>query len=262
MAPFLRCLRQRTIFRLNSKPLLYRVANRLPDFRNVQTFLRTEERLHGYTSDAGGDRSILRADPDGRSIWTGPATRNSLQSTPTAGCRSSFGKAGPCTSAPRSPYSCAIAIRNQVWHPPLMILHERFTADTGLFFQYRPERVSAFLLPRPLCRGLPLLNLVHKGVATVGFRKPGRLSMIRSVAASGCSVGRFSAADIYLFMLTTCLRPARGHPTVDQFPNVRRIADAVVQIPGVQRVYEPGSQIQTTDSATAAWTEFPVRATD
>lgn len=50
---------------------------------------------------------------------------------------------------------------------------------------------------------------------------------------------RFSAADIYLFMLTTWLRPARGHPTIDEFPNVKRIADLVVQRPSVQLVYEP-----------------------
>ena len=50
---------------------------------------------------------------------------------------------------------------------------------------------------------------------------------------------RFSAADIYLFMLTTWLRQARGHPAIDQFPNVKRIADKVVQRPSVQKVYHP-----------------------
>jgi len=50
---------------------------------------------------------------------------------------------------------------------------------------------------------------------------------------------RFSAADIYLFMLTTWLRPARGHPSIDEFPNVKRIADVVMQRPSVQLVYEP-----------------------
>ncbi|MFD1160586.1 glutathione S-transferase family protein [Roseovarius aestuarii] len=49
----------------------------------------------------------------------------------------------------------------------------------------------------------------------------------------------FSAADIYLFMLTTWLRQAKGHPAIDEFPNVRRIADLVVQRPSVQRVYQP-----------------------
>ena len=50
---------------------------------------------------------------------------------------------------------------------------------------------------------------------------------------------RFSAADIYLFMLTTWLRPAIGHPTIEDFSNVKRIADAVLQRSSVQMVYEP-----------------------
>lgn len=50
---------------------------------------------------------------------------------------------------------------------------------------------------------------------------------------------RFSAADIYLFMLTTWLRSAKGHPAISEFPNVKRIADVVLQRPSVQLVYEP-----------------------
>ncbi len=49
----------------------------------------------------------------------------------------------------------------------------------------------------------------------------------------------FSAADIYLFMLTTWLRPTKGHPSVEEFPNVGRVAGAVAQRPTVQRVYGP-----------------------
>ncbi|MGI9386653.1 MAG: glutathione S-transferase family protein [Methyloligellaceae bacterium] len=49
---------------------------------------------------------------------------------------------------------------------------------------------------------------------------------------------RFSAADIYLFMLTTWLGPSRGQPSSDEFPNVKRIADAVMNRPSVQLVYE------------------------
>ena len=48
---------------------------------------------------------------------------------------------------------------------------------------------------------------------------------------------QFSAADIYLFMLTTWLETSRGHPDVSEFPNVRRIANAVRLRPSVQRVY-------------------------
>ena len=48
---------------------------------------------------------------------------------------------------------------------------------------------------------------------------------------------KFSAADIYLFMLTTWLEPSRGQPAVQEFPNVKRIADAVVLRPSVRLVY-------------------------
>lgn len=48
---------------------------------------------------------------------------------------------------------------------------------------------------------------------------------------------RFSAADIYLFMLTTWLRTSRGHPSTYEFPNVKRISERVVQRPSVQFVY-------------------------
>ncbi len=48
---------------------------------------------------------------------------------------------------------------------------------------------------------------------------------------------RFSAADIYLFMLTTWLKPTLGHPSIDKFPNVMRIAEAVLLRPSVRLVY-------------------------
>ncbi len=48
---------------------------------------------------------------------------------------------------------------------------------------------------------------------------------------------QFSAADIYLFMLTTWLRSERGQPRAGEFPNVKRIADAVMKRPSVQKVY-------------------------
>ena len=54
---------------------------------------------------------------------------------------------------------------------------------------------------------------------------------------------RFSAADIYLYMLTTWVQPNRGHPRVDEFPNVDRIAQAIARRPSVQKVY--GSAAET-----------------
>ena len=50
---------------------------------------------------------------------------------------------------------------------------------------------------------------------------------------------RFSAADIYLHMLTTWLKPSKGHPSIDEFPAVKRIANKAMQRPSIQRVYKP-----------------------
>jgi len=48
---------------------------------------------------------------------------------------------------------------------------------------------------------------------------------------------KFSAADIYLFMLTTWLRNYKNHPKVGEFPNVKRITDKVLERPSAQKVY-------------------------
>jgi|TARA_B110000090_G_scaffold85359_1_gene97007 glutathione S-transferase len=48
---------------------------------------------------------------------------------------------------------------------------------------------------------------------------------------------QFSAVDIYLFMLTTWLDPLREHPSINEFANVKRIADAVMIRPNTQAIY-------------------------
>jgi glutathione S-transferase len=55
----------------------------------------------------------------------------------------------------------------------------------------------------------------------------------------------FSAADIYLFMLTTWLSESRNHPSVDSFSNVDRVATAVMKRPSIQLVYQ--SYIKRTE---------------
>ncbi len=47
----------------------------------------------------------------------------------------------------------------------------------------------------------------------------------------------FSAADIYLYMLTTWLSEAKAHPKLGAFPNVARIAGAVAERESVRTVY-------------------------
>ena len=59
---------------------------------------------------------------------------------------------------------------------------------------------------------------------------------------------RFSAVDIYLFMLTTWLKPWLGHPSVNEFPNVKRIADAVILRPSIQCVYSDWIQTYSSNS--------------
>jgi hypothetical protein len=39
-------------------------------------------------------------------------------------------------------------------------------------------------------------------------------------------------------MLTTWLDPTQGHPSIEEFPNVKRVADAVMSRPSIQLVYE------------------------
>ena len=48
---------------------------------------------------------------------------------------------------------------------------------------------------------------------------------------------KFSAVDIYLFMLTTWLNESRGHPSVQEFPNVSRIARRVLDRQATRVVY-------------------------
>jgi len=48
---------------------------------------------------------------------------------------------------------------------------------------------------------------------------------------------RFSAADIYLFMLTTWLNEFLEHPSLESFPNVERVATEIMNRPSVARIY-------------------------
>ena len=49
---------------------------------------------------------------------------------------------------------------------------------------------------------------------------------------------QFSAVDIYLFMLTTWLDPLLKNPKIEEFINVKRVADAVSNRPKTQTVYK------------------------
>jgi len=48
---------------------------------------------------------------------------------------------------------------------------------------------------------------------------------------------RSNLGDLHLFLLTTWRQADRGHLEMDEFPDVKRIADMVLQRPSVQRVF-------------------------
>ena len=48
---------------------------------------------------------------------------------------------------------------------------------------------------------------------------------------------RFSAADVYLFMLTTWLNESLGHPSLESFPNVEKVAAEDMNRPSVDPNY-------------------------
>jgi glutathione S-transferase len=58
---------------------------------------------------------------------------------------------------------------------------------------------------------------------------------------------QFSAADIYLFMLTTWLSKSHQHPAIDSFVNVERVAVKVMQRPSVRSIYASHISDITTD---------------
>ena len=47
----------------------------------------------------------------------------------------------------------------------------------------------------------------------------------------------FSAADIYLYMLTTWLEPSRGHPKLSNFSNVQRVVKQASTRSSIKLVY-------------------------
>ena len=78
--------------------------------------------------------------------------------------------------------------------------------------------------------GLPihqLMSLVHSGAGHRRLRETWQIINDQIGDNKWILGDQFSAADIYLFMLTTWLEPLRGQPEVQEFPNVKRIADAV-----------------------------------
>lgn len=143
-------------------------------------------------------------------------------------------------------YECAaITIFLCDRHPEAKLAPAADTPERGLFLQtlvyfsssvqnafqldYYPERFADTLADEPSAqrRGLRRLRETWQVIND-------------QIGDNDWMLGdKFSAADIYLLMLTTWLKPSRGQPSTGDFPNVKRIADAVMKRPSIQRVFEP-----------------------
>ena len=58
---------------------------------------------------------------------------------------------------------------------------------------------------------------------------------------------RFSAVDIYLFMLTTWLKSAKGHPAIDEFPTSNVVPMRLCRGQAFNLSTIPGSRIRSTE---------------
>ena len=80
----------------------------------------------------------------------------------------------------------------------------------------------------------------YPGIEQQGFKRLTSLWQIvdEAIGQKPWLLGEsFSAADIYLFMLSTWLSVEYRHPDLGQFPNVKRISDKVKQRPSVTKAY-------------------------
>ena len=171
---------------------------------------------------------------------------------------------------PRPPEQ--LAINPNGWIPVLIgdvAIYEAAAITIYLCDQYP----SADLAPRPaqMTRGLFLQTLVYfsssvqnafqlnyypdrftetsdgySGAMQRGIRRLRETWQVidTQIGANQWVLGdKFSAVDIYLFMLTTWLKDSRGHPSVQEFPSVARISEKVLLRPATQKVYGEALQI-------------------
>ena len=169
------------------------------------------------------------------------------------------------SSGPRSPELLAVNPNGLV---PVLVSEEGPCYGCGAIFTFLCDRHSEFeLAPRTgdRHRGLFLQWLFFfssslQNAFSMTYRA-NRFSAVESgysgVEQQGCkrltslwqivddAIGQkpwllgepFSAADIYLFMLSTWLSAEYGHPDLTQFANVKRVSDKVKQRPSVATAY-------------------------
>ena len=129
-------------------------------------------------------------------------------------------------------------------HPEIQLAPGPTDSDRGLFLQwlffFSSSLQNAFQMtyyPNRFCAS-------SKDEASVKRRSTSRLQELWQVVDAAIGEkdwllgNQFSAADIYLFMLTTWLSESHQHPAADSFANIKRVAAKVMQRPSVRFIYE------------------------
>jgi glutathione S-transferase len=129
-------------------------------------------------------------------------------------------------------------------HPEIQLAPGATDPDRGLFLQwlffFSSSLQNAYQMtyyPNRFCAS-------SKNEKSVKNRSTSRLEELWQVVDDAIEekdwlLGkRFSAADVYLFMLTTWLSESHQHPAADSFSNVKRVAAKVMQRPSVRFIYE------------------------
>jgi len=142
-------------------------------------------------------------------------------------------------------YECgAITIFLCDRHPEIQLAPDATDPDRGLFLQWLFFFSSSLQNAYQMTYYSNRFCASSEDEASVRCRSTSRLEELWQVVDDAIGdkdwlLGkRFSAADIYLFMLTTWLSESYQHPAVDSFANVNRVATKVMQRPAVRSIYE------------------------
>ena len=142
-------------------------------------------------------------------------------------------------------YECgAITIFLCDRHPEIQLAPDATDPERGLFLQWLFFFSSSLQNAYQMTYYSSRFCASSENEASVKRRSASRLQELWQVVDDAIGeedwlLGkRFSAADIYLFMLTTWLSESHQHPAVDSFANVNRVATKVMQRPSVRSIYE------------------------
>ena len=128
-------------------------------------------------------------------------------------------------------------------HPEIQLAPDATDPERGLFLQWLFFFSSSLQNAYQMTYYSNRFCASSENEASVRRRSTSRLQELWQVVDDAIEGkdwllgNRFSAADIYLFMLTTWLSELHQHPAINSFANVERVAGKVMQRPSVRSIY-------------------------